>query len=188
VSEETHEFYRHGVSGVGNSCLFRSIHYLLDFLKNASVKDLRELVAYHVRNDKNMNKIVSSSIADCDNIDDYCSEIRGNLMGGHPELIALSALFLIRIIVISVNTKGGTYDGNACEIGDEKLSKCIYVLLDKSIKHYDPLCIRNKQNPKDEVKIFPYKNQMVENLLDNFIKKEFDSKKIFSYIIIFISF
>jgi hypothetical protein len=165
VSEATHEFRRHSVSGAGYSCLFRTVHYLLDFLKNTSVQHLRDLVAYHIYNDDYIREFVSIAIKNYGNIDDYCSKLRRDLMGGEPELAALSALFFIRIIVILVNTKNSQSEGTYSEFGDENLSKCIYVQLDKSKKHYDPLRMVNKQNLNDEIKIFPCKNQMVENIL-----------------------
>lgn len=185
ISEAKHKFFSESVKGDG-SCFFWSLKYLLHFLKIASTQHLREITAYFIEKNENLHAFIPEPIEEdedilvkapvciekCNRIDNYCSQIRKKLYAGEPEYVATAALYQKQIIVIVMNDKGDKSFGRCDRYGDEKLSECIYLQLDESSKHFEPLYISNKKNRDEKIKVFPCNNSSVQKLLKAYIEEK----------------
>ncbi len=176
----THEFRRGKVDGDGSS-LYTSFRHVNDILKSMDNKRLRSMVADYILKHPNLHLSVLQSGTLCKTVEEYCFKIKKqNLRGGEPEIRALSMLShkLIRL-VSKTKTAQNKYSINIFDYGEdiESFKECVYILYDQEKKHYDPLYVINKENSKEELRIFQRDDETVSELLSKFIQEELHGKK-----------
>jgi len=176
----THEFRRGKVDGDG-SCLYTSFRHVNDILKSMDNKRLRSMVADYILKHPNLHLSALESGTRYRTVEEYCSQIeKHNLWGGEPEIRALVMLSrkLIRL-VSKTKTAQREYVINIFDYGEdiESFKECVYILYDEEKKHYDPLYVINKENSKEELRIFQRDDETVSELLSKFIQEELHGKK-----------
>ncbi|CAF3718041.1 unnamed protein product [Adineta steineri] len=172
ISETTYTLHRKEVPGDG-SCLYWSFRYTMSLLW-LTVQDLRNQVADHIFN-MDIDDIQLQSGADRQ---DYCDKIKSGAWGDYRELIALSEMYDIRIKVVNLRKDlQPNLSIKPIDIGkDGKLyTKCIYVIYDKAVPHYEPLYLRDMNNLQNEITTFGLDDTHVDDLLPDFIKRQIDS-------------
>ncbi|CAF3639347.1 unnamed protein product [Adineta steineri] len=181
ISETTYTLRRKEVPGDG-SCLYLSFLYAMSL--TLTVQDLRNHVAAYIF-DMNIddNKLLLGTPHK--NRKEYCDGIRNGDWGGEPELVALSQMYHIMIKVIMLRKdqqQNSSVDMINFGKDDKSCTKCIYIIYDEAIPHYDPLYLCNKENLQDEITIFNRDDILVDILLPDFIKSQIDSNNIISII------
>jgi hypothetical protein len=175
-SATTHAFCR-GKAADDGSCLYTSFRDVDDISNTTDNQQLRSMVATYIREHKNLHSVVLQTGVHC--VEDYCYKIeKGNLWGGEPEIRALTMLGRILICLVWIKP---TAQDDICILnyGEDKNSfkECVYILYDEANKHYDPLCVINKQDPNEKMTIFPRDDKTIAALLSRFIREELHGEK-----------
>lgn len=181
ISSETYEFRRKSILGDG-SCLYSSFIYVFGISKKISAKALRKDLSYFIRHmDIDNARLLSDS--NCKTRDEYCDRIMSNDWGGEPELCALAEKYEIVISVLNINTnQRGQLSINMINYGEsnDKFTKCVYIIYDRAISHYDSLYLCDKKSPGKDITIFDRDDAVIHNLLEDFIEKNYQSKVLIS--------
>ena len=192
ISTATHHF-RRGSALRDGTCLFWSfllvIKPLLIYifgnvpfnrdLWEALNEDLRIRVAEYIFKSVELRKNALNSDSGYTNIRSYClAIIQGRLWDGAPELRTLTKLYSGIIICVIDPTKIGAKN---CLIlsyyGQDNPSAkyCVYIY-HNGRDHFDPLFMVNKTKSNEICTIFPRNNQMVNEILKEFITNELERK------------
>ena len=179
ASATTPKFCRVEVPGDG-SCLYTSFRHVNGSLNTIDNKKLRSMVADYIRKHENLHLTALQSGTSCKTVKDYCDQIeKNNLWGGEAEIRALAMLGRIVIRLVSMTrTDQGKIKINILNYGEdvESFKDCVYILYDDKHKHYDPLCVINKDISSETTTIFKRDDETIRNLLDQFSQKELHGK------------
>jgi len=140
-------------------------------------------VADYIRKHENLHLAILQSGTSCKTVEEYCTQIeKHNLWGGEPEVRALAMLSRtqIRLIYKTKSDQGG-YITNILNYGEDKetFKERVYILYDEENKHYDPLYVINKDS-HEQLTIFSSNDELVDELLEKFIREEFGGNKQYS--------
>jgi hypothetical protein len=140
-------------------------------------------VADYIRKHENLHLAILQSGTSCKTVEEYCTQIeKHNLWGGEPEIRALVMLSRTQIRLISrTKSDQGGYITNILDYGEdeETFKERVYILYDEENKHYDPLYVINKDS-HEQLTIFSSNNELVDELLEKFIREEFGGNKQYS--------
>lgn len=180
ISDRTHEF-RTGELPGDDQCLFASVIYSLDRCQTVNIKTLRKNVANFIREQNDIEDIRLLCNTSCQTREEYCLKIEeGVIWFSEAEIHALAELYPNMLFCIISKTN----NEDECLIhidsyvkNNLSYKKCIFILYDVLANSYMPLYLYDKIN-HDEEKINLKYNDTVKNLLENFIRKTLNCKKI----------
>ncbi|CAF1276398.1 unnamed protein product [Adineta steineri] len=177
ISATTYILRRKKVPGDG-SCLYWSFIDAMSLSPDA--QDLRNKVANYILK-MDIDDIQLQFPRGCQDRGQYCDRIRNGAWGGEPELEALSQMYRIMIRVINLRRdQQQNLPINTINYGenDELCTKCIFVIYDRAVPHYEPLYLFNTETLQDEIKTFNRDDTRVDDLLPDFITFQIDSNNI----------
>ncbi len=181
ITNTTHEF-RLGELPGDDQCLFPCVIHLFDRSETINIKMLRKKVANFIRKSKDIDDILLLYNTGCQTREDYCHKIEeGTIGGSEAELRAVASLYpnnLFCVISKINNSENGPFIYTSTYVKDiSSYKKCIIIAYDTEANNYIPLYLYDKINHEEERTNFKY-NDAVKKLLEEFIQKTFNCKKL----------
>lgn len=174
---KTREFRIEKINDDDALSLLVSIRQANGYPDRISNQYLCSRVSEYIRNHEHLKALVSNN----EDINEYCNKIeKGELYGDEVQLQTLSMICRLAIYIVSASK---TIDGDIQidkKIYGESVKSfedCVYIFYNAEHKHYDPLYVINMENLQEKTKIFKRNDETITELLNIFLKKEFNCKK-----------
>lgn len=177
VSLNTHEFRIEKIHD-NDSSFLASVRFINGYPDRMDNKYLRSEISKSIRKNVTLN----SKIPKCINIKDYCDKIENEkLHNDEIEKQALSMLCRLLICIVFVRkTMGKITQIDIKKYGEniESFTQCSYLFYDEERDHYDAMYTINRENPSEKITVFQRNDKHVAELLQIFIQKINNSKRV----------
>ncbi|CAF3682364.1 unnamed protein product [Rotaria sp. Silwood1] len=175
ISAKTHKFVRGHVPCDGTCLYWSALAIFKQPLMDIYNEDLRMHTANYIRKHKETHYAIFNNSTKYSTVDEYCSAIEeGELWGGDLELQVLSNIYNTIICLITKTEENGNSFVWSLFYGENNSSITTYVCIlhDVQQAHYDPLYVMNIENTNEQETIFELNDNIVQELLANFIRNE----------------